>query len=143
MVDAACDQMGKRYLADRLPPALTAKERAGTNVDAIAGKSEKDILPASLCRLTRPGVARLVLEDDKAVIYHCMDNSRVYQENPLSPLEFETDDGPALEQLLTTVEPNWIRVNDLYHDTIEDKVAIAQSLYDEGILCVRSSDEDL
>lgn len=56
-------------------------------------------------------------------------------------MEFEMDDGPAIEQLLTTVEPHWIFVNDLYHDTIEDKIAIAQSLYDEGILTVKRQEE--
>jgi bifunctional lysine-specific demethylase and histidyl-hydroxylase NO66 len=134
MLDAACDQMGKRFLADRLPPALTKEERAGTSQNNR--RLDKEFWPATLCRLARPGIARLVLEDNKAIIYHCADNSRVYQDKPLSPVEFETDDGPALEQLVTTVEPNWIRINDLFHDTIEDKIAIAQSLFDEGILSI-------
>lgn len=51
------------------------------------------------------------------------------------------DDGPALEQLITTVEPAWIMVNDLLHDSIEDKVAIAGSLYDDGILQILNPDE--
>ena len=139
MLDAACDQMGKRFLSDRLPPALNVKELAGTSQDADA-EEDKDIVPGTLCRLARPGIARLVLEDDKAVVYHCMENSRVFHGKPLSPMEFETDDGAALEQLVTTVEPNWIRVNDLFHDTIEDKVAIAQSLFDEGILAVQNKE---
>ena len=49
-------------------------------------------------------------------------------------MEFEVDDAPALEQLLTTVEPHWIMVRDLIHGDIEDKMGIAQALYDEGIL---------
>jgi lysine-specific demethylase/histidyl-hydroxylase NO66 len=56
-------------------------------------------------------------------------------------MEFEMDDGPALEQLLTTMEPDWILVNDLFHDTIEDKIAITQALYDEGILAIKQEDE--
>ena len=136
MLDAVCDQMGKRFLSDRLPPALTARELAGTSQDSGTDEEGKAILPGTLCRIARPGIARLVLEDDKAVVYHCMENSRVFHGKPLSPMEFETDDGPALEQLVTTIEPNWIRVNDLFHDTIEDKVAIAQALFDEGILAV-------
>ena len=138
MLDAACDQMGKRFLSDRLPPALTEREIAGTSRDVHTDEASNDILPGTLCRLVRPGIARLVLEDDKAVVYHCMDNSRVYHGKALSPMEFESDDGPALEQLITTVEPSWIRVNELFHDTIEDKIAIAQSLFDEGILCVQN-----
>ncbi len=82
----------------------------------------------------RPDVARLVVEDGKAVLYHCLDNSRVYHGTPLSPMEFEIDDAPALEQLLTTVEPHWIMVKDLIHGDVEDKMEIAQTLYDEGLL---------
>lgn len=139
MVDAACDQLSKRFMSDRQPYALTASEAAQTNRNEAENGS--DLLPNTLCRLVRPGIARLVIEDEKAVLYHCGDNSREYRGVPLRPMEFEMDDGPALEQLLTTVEPHWIFVNDLYHDTIEDKVAIAQALYDEGILAVRNPGE--
>jgi lysine-specific demethylase/histidyl-hydroxylase NO66 len=140
MIDATCDQMAKRFISERQPPALTQKEKELTSQgDEVA--DETPILPNTLCRLVRPGIGRLVLEDDKAVVYHCADNSRIYMENPLSPLEFEMDDGPALEQLLTTAEPDWILVNDLYHDTIEDKISITQALYDEGILAIKQQDE--
>ncbi len=50
-------------------------------------------------------IARFVIEDDKAVLYHCLDNLRVYHGTPLSLIEFELDDAPALEQLLTIVDP--------------------------------------
>lgn len=125
-------------MSERQPPSLTAQEILKT-VKAPDGES-KIIMPNTMCRLTRPGIARIVVEEDKAVLYHCLENSRDYQGNPLSPMEFEMDDGPSLEQLLTTVEPHWILVNDLFHDTIEDKVAIAQALYDEGILAIHESD---
>ena len=134
MLDAACDQMGKQYITSCQPPALTTQEKKLT---CLAETKAVKILPDMLVRLVRPGVARLVLEDGMAVIYHCMDNSRVYHEKPVSPMEFETDDAPAIEQLLTTLEPHWICVADLYHDTIEDKIGVVQALYDEGILAVR------
>lgn len=132
MVDAACDQIGKRFLSDRLPPGLTPEEIACTS----EGNNDTKIWPTTLCRIARPGIARLVLEDGKAVLYHCNDNSRVYHEVPLSPMEFEVDDAPALEQLVTTVEPHWIPVSDLIHESMEEKIAITQSLYDEGILAI-------
>jgi lysine-specific demethylase/histidyl-hydroxylase NO66 len=139
MLDDACDQIGKRFLSDRLPPALLEPERALTK-EAYANKvanyhdAAKKIWPNTLCRLVRPGIARLVIEDSQAVLYHCNDNSRVYHGTPLSPMEFEIDDAPAIEQLLTTVEPHWIMVKDLIHGDVEDKMEIAQALYDEGIL---------
>eukprot|EP00577_Skeletonema_sp_RCC1716_P032773 CAMPEP_0113424184 /NCGR_PEP_ID=MMETSP0013_2-20120614/29447_1 /TAXON_ID=2843 ORGANISM="Skeletonema costatum, Strain 1716" /NCGR_SAMPLE_ID=MMETSP0013_2 /ASSEMBLY_ACC=CAM_ASM_000158 /LENGTH=269 /DNA_ID=CAMNT_0000312155 /DNA_START=1 /DNA_END=808 /DNA_ORIENTATION=+ /assembly_acc=CAM_ASM_000158 len=139
MLDDACDQIGKRFLSDRLPPALLEPERALTK-EAFANNAAnyhdaaKKIWPNTLCRLARPGIARLVIEESQAVLYHCNDNSRVYHGTPLSPMEFEIDDAPAIEQLLTTVEPHWIMVKDLIHGDIEDKMEIAQTLYDEGIL---------
>jgi len=138
MIDAACDQLAKRFMSERQPLALTEEEKESTN--AI---EERNILPNTLCRLVRPGIARLLIEEDKAVVYHCGDNSREYHGKALSPMEYEMDDGPAIEQLLTTIEPHWIFVNDLFHDTIEDKIAIAQSLYDEGILAIKMQDGEV
>lgn len=140
MVTAACDQIGKRFLSDRLPPYLIAPTAALTSEkrEMNGGK----IWPNTLCRLAKPGIARLVLEDDKAILYHSADNSRVYHESPLSPLEFEKDDGPALEMLLTTIEPHWICVSDLIHEDIEDKMEVAQSLYDEGILAIFQQEKE-
>lgn len=130
LLDAACDQMAKRFMADRQPPVWSEEEKSLLY-------AETKLLPSHLCRLARPGIARLVLEDDKAVVYHCNDNSRTYREHALSPLEFELDDAPAIEQLLATTEPHWICVSDLVHDTIEDKMGVAQALYDENILLLR------
>jgi lysine-specific demethylase/histidyl-hydroxylase NO66 len=141
MIDATCDQMAKRFISERQPLALTADEAALTSHGDETADA-KPILPNTLCRLIRPGVGRLVIEDDKAIVYHCADNSREYLGNPLSPLEVEMDDGPALEQLLTTVEPDWILVNELFHDTIEDKISITQALYDEGIIAIKRANEN-
>lgn len=136
MLDDACDQIGVRFLSDRLPPALLKPEAALTksHSTSLHHDATKKMWPNTLCRLARPNIARLVIEDSKAVIYHCLDNSLVFHETPLSPIEFEVDDAPALEQLLTTVEPHWIMVKDLIHGDVEDKMEIAQALYDEGLL---------
>jgi lysine-specific demethylase/histidyl-hydroxylase NO66 len=134
LITTGCDQMAKRFLSDRLPPAFTAQELAHTS-ESRAENGGK-IWPNTMVRLAKPGIAHLVVEGDKAVIYHNADNSRVYHETPLSPLEFEIDDAPALEALVTTVEPHWICVRDLLHGDIEDKMEIAQALYDEGILAI-------
>jgi bifunctional lysine-specific demethylase and histidyl-hydroxylase NO66 len=141
MVDAACDQMGKRFMSDRLPPCLPSEVLECTSNNTRqqqqqSNQSDDRIVPTTLCRLAQYGIARLVLEDGKAVVYHCIDNACIYHEVPISPMEFEIDDAPALEQLITTTEPNWIRVCDLIHESNEDKVAITRSLYDEGILAI-------
>mmetsp|Transcript_38114 Transcript_38114/g.79247 ORF Transcript_38114/g.79247 Transcript_38114/m.79247 type:complete len:145 (+) Transcript_38114:1-435(+) len=134
LLDASCDQISKQFLSARQPPRLGKEERKATNTGE---NSALKITPNMLVRLVRPGIARLVLEDGQAILYHCLDNSREYHGRPMSPLEFETDDGPALEQLLRTTDPQWICVQDLFHDSIEDKVGVTQSLFDEGLLMVR------
>jgi lysine-specific demethylase/histidyl-hydroxylase NO66 len=126
MITAGCDQMAKRFLSERLPPVLSHSE--------VTKRETVKIRAPTMVRCIRKGAARIVLEDGKAILYHCMDNAREFQAEPLSPLEFEVDDGPALEALLTTTYPHWICVQDLNHGTIEDKIEIAQALYDEGIL---------
>ncbi|CAM9566306.1 unnamed protein product, partial [Ectocarpus sp. 8 AP-2014] len=70
-------------------------------------------------RLARRGCARLLLEDGVAVVYHCMDNSRVHHGNAMSPLQFELDDAPALEVLLSAY-PRPVTVSDLPHPPTED-----------------------
>lgn len=134
MVSTGCDQIAKQFLSDRQPPAFTPEELKLMSESRVENGGK--IWPNTMVRLAKPGIAHLVVEDDKAVLYHSADNSRVYHENPLSPLEFEIDDAPALEALLTTVEPHWICVQDLIHGDIEDKMDIAQSLFDEGILAM-------
>jgi len=151
MIDDGCDQISKRFLSDRLPPALTETELLNTSEGPNRPDIIKKVFPNTLCRLVRPNIARVVIEevppteedddDDepnrKALLYHCNENMREYHGNPLQPMEFELDDAPAIEMLLTTTEPQWICVNDLTHEGhIEDKVEIAQALYDEGILAI-------
>ena len=56
---------------------------------------------------------------------------------PLQPLEFELDDGPAIEALLAAY-PEAILVSELPHpsEELEDKIALAQVLYKEGFLLI-------
>jgi len=150
MIDDGCDQIAKRFLSDRLPPALSdAEVRLTSEAPNDNPNIIKKVFPNTLCRLVRPNIARMIIEEvesdendndepvKKAVLYHCNENMREYHANPLHPMEFELDDAPALELLLTTTEPHWVCVSDLIHEGhIEDKVEIAQSLYDEGILAI-------
>ncbi len=91
--------------------------------------------------MLRADVARLVLEDGKAVVYHSIDNSRVHFGTPLNPLEFELDDAPAIETLLHAY-PETISIKDLPHppaEDSEDKLSIARALYNEGFLVVEDA----
>lgn len=56
---------------------------------------------------------------------------------PLNPIEFELDDGPAIDGLLQAY-PQSVCVSELYHPSEEtdDKVSVAQALYKEGFLLI-------
>jgi len=133
MVDAGADQMAKKFLSERLPVPLTEEEEART----AAGASDARIFMYTRLRMLRPGIARVLIEDGACVVYHCMDNSREKFGAPLQPLEFELDDGPAIEALLQAY-PGPVSVADLPHPSEEDddKLSLAQALFKEGILVI-------
>ena len=58
-------------------------------------------------------------------------------ETVLTPVEFELDDGPAIEELLTAY-PDGVVVSELSHasEELEDKLEIARALFKEGFLMV-------
>jgi hypothetical protein len=126
-------QNAKTFLADRLPIPLTPDEESRT----AAGAPGALIYPYTLLRMIRPGVARCLVENGMVVVYHCMDNSRELHGAPLQPLEFELDDGPAIEALLAAY-PEAILVSELPHpsEELEDKISLAQALYKEGFLLI-------
>ncbi|CAM9380088.1 unnamed protein product [Scytosiphon promiscuus] len=139
LLDAAADQMGKRYISDRLPPVLEESEE----LSSVVERGEGAITPLTKLRMARRGCARLVLEDGLAVVYHCMDNSRVHHGNAMSPLQFELDDAPALEVLLSAY-PQPVTVSQLPHpptEDLEDKVGIAAALFKEGFLLIVDDDD--
>jgi hypothetical protein len=140
MLDPAADQIAKNFLSSRLPVPTTEEEEA-----KLCNPEMNSIFPYSKLRMLRPGVARAVVEEGMIVVYHCMDNSRMTHEAPLNPVEFDLDDGPAIEALLDAY-PAPVVVMDLHHpsEELEDKVSIAQALFKEGFLLrVEESDEKL
>jgi lysine-specific demethylase/histidyl-hydroxylase NO66 len=133
IVDPAVDQMNKNFIMERLPVPLSTHEETST----AAGFSEGTIFPYTQLRMLRPGIATVTIEDGKIVLYHCMDNARSVFGNEISPLEFELDDGPAIETLLKAY-PDPVMVSDLPHpsEDLEDKVGVAQALFKEGFLFI-------
>ncbi|ETI43131.1 hypothetical protein F443_11842 [Phytophthora nicotianae P1569] len=134
MLDAASDQMAKNFLVDRLPPALEDEEENCTSDNSPLQK----ITVNTQLKLIRHGVARLVIEDGKAVLYHCRENSRMHHEVPISPLEFELDDAESIEFILSSY-PDYFRVGDMPHEDPQDQTELAKALYKEGILMFQKS----
>jgi lysine-specific demethylase/histidyl-hydroxylase NO66 len=136
MMDAAADQVAKSFIVNRLPVPLSSEEEE----QSAAGNPNQRIQPFTVLRIVRPGIARAVLEDGMVVVYHCMDNVREMYASTLSPLEFELDDGPAIEALLNAY-PNGVEVQSIPHpsEELEDKVSVAAAMYKEGFLVVEDA----
>jgi bifunctional lysine-specific demethylase and histidyl-hydroxylase NO66 len=133
MSDAAADQLAKKFIAERLPLPMSLAEEQATSI----GSPNAVISSYSHLRMLRPGIARAVVEDGMVVVYHCMDNARYLYGAPINPLEFEVDDGPAIEELLQAY-PHSVLVEDIYHpsEELDDKISIAQALFKEGLLMI-------
>ena len=106
------------------------------------------LIPTVLIKLLRPGIARLVFDNDKVLVYHCCDNDRTVTHVPdndntssFTPLEFEIDDAPAIEQILTSTD-EYIAIKDLTHesssDNIQEKIEIVSALMKEEILDIKN-----
>ena len=81
-------------------------------------------------------------------MYHCCDNDRTVTHVPdndntssFTPLEFEIDDAPAIEQILTSTD-EYIAIKDLTHesssDDIQEKIEIVSALMKEEILDIKN-----
>ncbi len=87
-------------------------------------------------RLVRRGVAVAVLDNDVAVVYHCCRNERSAPPPDLQPraLEYEPDMLPVIHQIFAAY-PAYTAVRSLSGGLDDsEKVAIVQSLYNEGVL---------
>ena len=92
-----------------------------------------------MVRLLRADVARMTIEDGKAIFYHIVDNSRRHFETPLQPLEFEVDDAPSIELILTSY-PEYVRIGDLPLEDDVDKIELVKALYAEGCLMFEAAE---
>ncbi|DBA03316.1 TPA: hypothetical protein N0F65_011675 [Lagenidium giganteum] len=129
MLDAGSDQMAKHFLADRLPPALEEEEENCT----VESSPLLKVTVNTQMRLLRHDLARLVIEDGKAVVYHCKENGRLHHEVPVEALEYELDDAESIEFIFKSY-PEYFRVGDLPHEDSDDQIGLVKSLYDAGLL---------
>ncbi|TDH69059.1 hypothetical protein CCR75_004911 [Bremia lactucae] len=113
--------------------------RCGNTLTKVTsdGSPLQKITVKTQLQLIRHGVARLLIEDGKAVLYHCRENSRMHHEVPIAPLEFELDDAESIEYILKSY-PEYFRVGDMPHEDPYDQTELAKALFKEGILIFQS-----
>lgn len=134
-LDAAADQMAKNYLLRKLPLEKNSKSLS----------SAPKITPDSRLTPVRRDIARFLLEDDRAWVYHCVNNSENTENEMSNCLEFDLADAPAVEQILKAYpQALAIAVKDLEipegSNVLQRKLAVARRLYSAGILRIVEED---
>ncbi|XP_062350379.1 ribosomal oxygenase 1 [Cinclus cinclus] len=142
-IDAAVDQRAKSFLHDCLPPVLTPTEKAQSvygfparwqdggpcNVDILITKDTE-------VRLLRHGIVRLCNEEAGVMLYYTTENSRVYHKEEPKFLELDPECTDSVEFLLSSY-PNYVNVDNLPCETLEEKISLATLLFEKGILTTK------
>ncbi|EGG13942.1 transcription factor jumonji [Cavenderia fasciculata] len=126
-VDIGADLMAVKYLHDSLPPFLSTQEKKHTIEDDSAAASLK---LTQRVRLLRKDAVRLAIEE-VAVVYHTMDNTRVYHQVGEEPgvIEFTLDCADAIEHLISSY-PRYVNITDL-PGTDAQKLDIVNAFYEK------------
>ncbi|XP_014913150.1 ribosomal oxygenase 1 isoform X1 [Poecilia latipinna] len=139
-VDAAVDQKAKEFFHDCLPPVLTPDELA-TSVQGAPARWEDGkvknvgvhITTQTKIKLLRGGCARLCGDGDAVHLCYTVDNSRVYHKEEPKSFEIQAEHTDAVEFLIHSY-PNFVTVGTLPCDFIQDKIALAELLFEKGII---------
>lgn len=133
-LDAAADQMAKKYQHEALPPLVTAVEKNKT-VYGDASDSQQ-ITENSKVRLLKANILRLVNEEEVYRLYFHNDNSMTFQEKEPTFIEILDEDCPIIDFLIQSY-PKFTVVKTLPHDEEVRKVEVIQDLFDRGFLMVQ------
>ncbi|KAM6953932.1 ribosomal oxygenase 1 [Aplochiton taeniatus] len=139
-VDAAVDHKARDFLHDCLPPMLTPEELASSVQGAPArwesGEAVNVAMPIrnqTRIRLIREGCARLCSDGEAVHLYYTADNSRVYHKEEPKSFEMRTEYTDAMEFLIHSY-PKFVSVASLPCDSAEDKISLAEVLFERGII---------
>merc|ERR1719510_32618 len=126
-----------------LPPYLTSTEakhcvasggeRWNSSKKRVVNRVEID--PETEIRLIQAHCLRLVVEDETSIkIYHCVENSREYQEIEPQSLDIDSELAPAIEALIQEY-PRYMTVESLPVQLgLDRKMDIVQSLWEAKLL---------
>ncbi|XP_062266907.1 ribosomal oxygenase 1 isoform X2 [Platichthys flesus] len=139
-VDAAVDQKARAFLHDCLPPMLTPEELVtsvqGASVTWECGQVVNVGARINLqtrVRVLRAECARLCSDGEAVHLYYTTDNSRVYHKEEPKSFEIQAEHTYAVEFLIHSY-PEFMKVGSFPCDAAEDKVALAELLFEKGII---------
>ncbi|KAK6999567.1 bifunctional lysine-specific demethylase and histidyl-hydroxylase NO66-like isoform X1 [Biomphalaria glabrata] len=140
-VDSACDQMGKQFMFDSMPPVLSEGEKscsihaAGERWDPILKRvvGVSELQPDTVVKLIRRSAVRLLTEEEKVRVYYNVENARVYRTGEPNFIEITAEMAPAVEFLINAY-PEYTSIESLPLENIADQLSIATILYEKGLL---------
>lgn len=139
-VDASVDQKAKDFLHDCLPPVLSPEELASSVLGAPTRWEDgrvKDvgvhITTQTQVRILRAGCARLCSDGDNVHLCYTTNNSRVYHKEELKSFEIKPELTDAVEFLIHSY-PDFVKVESLPCDSVQDRIALAELLFENGII---------
>ena len=86
--------------------------------------------------MIRSTAVRLVNEEEAVLVYYSTENTREYHEIEEQSLEVGSDMAPGVEHLIVNY-PEWVKVEDLPLEELEDRMKVAGDLWERGILMTR------
>lgn len=139
-IDAAVDQLAKRFQHEALPPTILPEERVRT---VFGSRSQTDAQGQCLCdyeiteqtsvRLLRANILRLVAEEGILRLYYYVDNALEYCKYDANFMEIEPTEAAAVEMLLHSY-PAYIKVGQLPLHSGDRRVDVATALWERGLL---------
>ncbi|XP_017002371.2 bifunctional lysine-specific demethylase and histidyl-hydroxylase NO66 [Drosophila takahashii] len=140
-IDAAVDQLAKKFQHEALPPTILPEEKLRT---VFGSRSSTDEQGNCICdyefdeetsvRLLRANILRLVTEDDGSVrIYHHVDNALEYCKYEPIFMEILPEEAAAVS-LLISAYPYYLTIAQLPLETTARKVEVVTALWERGLL---------
>jgi len=138
-VDLAADELVLDQMDEFLPPCLTTDEAecsvfgngAFWDGSGVHGQSKFDL--DTEVKLTRPGIARLIGDDEGVHVHYTVENSREYKEVPLKRIEIPVEMASAAEFLLSD-RTDYVKVEQVPLEGDEAKISLSKQFYDMGLL---------
>jgi len=138
-VDLAAEELILDQMDEFLPPCLTSEESSctvfgnGSYWDSGSVVGQTTINTDTHVKITRPGIARIITDDDGTHVHYSVENSREYKELPLKRVEIPIEMAAAAQYLLFS-QNNYVKVADVPLETTEAKISLAQQFYDMGLI---------
>lgn len=139
-IDAAVDQLAKRFQHEALPPVVLPEEKKRT---VFGSRSQTDkqgncladyeLTDQTRVRLLRANVLRLVAEESSLRVYYYVDNALEYCKYEVNYMEIQPTEAAAVESLIKAY-PNYLKIASLPLRNAERRVEVATALWEHGLL---------